>query len=282
MSIMKRKTLYIILAVLFAVILVEGYLYYKSMKYYKEPVPEAVSIADLQAREALGISEVVDDESEGEESPEGEGDDFVHEEGVKRGEYEDDGVPEQLNLSAPFFSQAPYGNWDYPWQEACEEASVLIVANVYFDRGWTKSEFNDEILDLVEWEKQRFGQYEHTSVEETVEILEDYLGLEAVVHEDPSFEDIQQVLADGHLIVMTFAGKRLGNPFYTNGGPNYHAMVIKGYKKDNKIITHDVGTRRGEDYVYSWSVIKDSMHDYAEPIESGAKMMIEVIPPATQ
>ncbi len=78
---------------------------------------------------------------------------------------------------------------------------------------------------------------------------------------------------------MTFAGKEIGNPFYSNGGPTYHAMVIKGYKAGQKIITEDVGTKRGEDYVYPWKVLDGALHDYTVPIDSGAKEMIEVIPP---
>jgi hypothetical protein len=40
-------------------------------------------------------------------------------------------LPNELNIDLPFYTQAPTGNWDYPWQDACEEASVALVANVY-------------------------------------------------------------------------------------------------------------------------------------------------------
>lgn len=288
---MKRKTAYVILPVLLVVIAVMGFLYYKSHRYYKEPVPEAVSISDFQFRDAVGdggeiLAETKENSDKTLTSEEQSASDVFGADDevgkVKRGDYDADTIPEELNLSAPFFSQAPYGNWDYPWQEACEEASVLIIANVYFDHNWSTAEFNDEILKLVEWEKERFGQYEHTNMEETAEILEDYLGLETNLYDNPGQDDIKMVLARGHLIVMPFAGKRLGNPFYNNGGPNYHVMVIKGYKKDDKIIAHDVGTKRGEDYVYSWDVIDDAFHDYADPIESGSRIIIEVIPPGNQ
>ena len=32
-----------------------------------------------------------------------------------------------MNLSVPFTSQAPEQNWDEPWQDACEEAAVLML-----------------------------------------------------------------------------------------------------------------------------------------------------------
>jgi len=187
--------------------------------------------------------------------------------------------PDQLNLKAAFYPQAPFADWDYPWQEACEEAAVLLAANEYFEYNWSREEFKNEILELVEWEMDQFGDYEHTSVDQTAKILGNYLGLETIIRENPTLDDVKEVLADGHFIIMTLAGKELGNPFFTNGGPVYHAVLVKGYKKDGRVIVHDVGTRNGENYVYSWSVMENALHDYAEPIESGTKRMIEVLPP---
>ncbi len=62
-------------------------------------------------------------------------------------------LPSELNLTAPFYSQAPHGDWGFPWQEACEEASLLLAANVYGKHNWTRAEFNTEILNMVEWQK---------------------------------------------------------------------------------------------------------------------------------
>jgi len=36
-------------------------------------------------------------------------------------------LPESYNLGVPFTSQAPEANWQIPFKEACEEASVLMV-----------------------------------------------------------------------------------------------------------------------------------------------------------
>lgn len=188
-------------------------------------------------------------------------------------------ILKEVNLKVPFYSQAPLGDWSMPWQEACEEASSLLVANAYFEHNWTREEFNTQILKLVDWENQKFGDYKHTDVSQTSEILNEYLGLKTIIHENPTVDDVKKVLSSGHLIIMTFAGKHLANPNYKNGGPNYHAMVIKGYRADGKIITNDVGTRNGEDYVYTWDTLQNSLHDYAEPIENGPKRMIEVLPP---
>lgn len=188
-------------------------------------------------------------------------------------------LPPAINIAMPFYAQAPLGDWNLPWREACEEASALLIANAYYQHHWTAEEFNQQILLMIEWEKQHLGKYIDTSAGETAEILNQYLDLQTVIHDDPSLDDVKNILAQGHLIIMFFAGKELGNPNYQNGGPNYHALVVKGYKDDNQIITDDVGTSQGADYVYSWDTLQNAMHDLASPIDNGPKRMIEVWPP---
>jgi hypothetical protein len=188
-------------------------------------------------------------------------------------------LPAELNLKLPFYMQAPFANWDYPWQEACEEASILLVANKYFNHNWTAAEFNDQILKMVDWQNERFGDYWHTTMEQTAIMLDEILGLKTVVHKDPSLEDIKRILARGHFIIIPLDGKALKNPYFKNGGPVYHVVPVKGYTKENGIITHDVGTRRGEDYVYSWEVIDEAFHDYAVPMSEGERVLLEVLPP---
>jgi len=267
----RKSTIFVISILAIAVICVGGYSVYKSSRYQKEAVPEAVDASELANEvnpEESRAEAITSSQATGEaESP------------ASVGSSIEPALPAELNLKMTFYPQAPFGNWDLPWQETCEEASVLLVANEYFHHDWTAEQFNDELLKLVEWEKTTFGDYKHTNDNQTAKILNDYLGLKTVIHENPTFEDVQKVIAKGHFIVMTFAGKHLGNPFYKNGGPNYHAMVIKGYEEGEKIITSDVGTKRGENYVYSWATLDNALHDYAEPIEDGAKRMIEVIPP---
>lgn len=189
-------------------------------------------------------------------------------------------APEELNIYITFYSQAPYANWDYPWQEACEEASVLLVANAFNSMELERDAYNAELLRLVEWEKEYFGSYEHTTVEQTAEMINIQYDLETIIHENPTFEDIKKIIADGHLIIAPFAGKLLGNPNFRNGGPVYHMLVIKGYNESEmQIITHDVGTKNGEDYVYDWSVIENALHDWHNTdITLGAKKIIEVLP----
>lgn len=189
-------------------------------------------------------------------------------------------LPTQLNIDVPFFTQAPNSNWDYPWQEACEEASVATVANLYLNKNWNKDEFNTQLLNLVDWETKNFGTYMDTTLAQTAEFMKTNYGLDSIVHENPTYEDIQKILTSGHLIIAPFAGKLLGNPNFKNGGPLYHNLVIKGYDATkNQIVTNDVGTRNGADYVYSWSILQNALHDWnAEDITQGSKRILEVLP----
>lgn len=188
-------------------------------------------------------------------------------------------LPSSINVEMPFYTQAPLSNWDYPWQEACEEASVLLVANLYNAMNLDVNEFNDELLRLVDWEIATFGAYEHTTVAQTAEMMETQYGLETMIHENPTFEDFQKILAQGHLIIAPFAGQHLGNPNYKNGGPIYHMMVVKGYDAEKmQIVTHDVGTRNGADYVYSWETVDFALHDWHDnDILLGEPRIIEVL-----
>lgn len=189
-------------------------------------------------------------------------------------------LPKELNLAMTFYSQAPFVDWSEPWQNACEEASILLVANTYYKHNWTKEEFRDQILEMVEWENEIFGFYKSTNTQQMTKILEDFLQLKTVIHQNPTFDDVKNILNKGHFIIIPLAGRELKNPFFTNGGPDYHVLVIKGYKEGEKVITSDVGTQHGENYVYTWKTISNANHDYTTPINNGDKIMIEVLPPS--
>jgi hypothetical protein len=256
MRMRKSAIISLIVIAILGAISAGGYLAYKLTKYQKEAAPAAVEITKIQQKATQQATQ---------------------ETGTQQPSVN---LPEELNLKMTFYPQAPFGDWSLPWQEACEEASILLVANEYLGKNWTLDQFNTEILNMVDWEKINLGDYLDSNVKEMVRILTDYLGLKAIVYDDPTYEDVQKVLARGHFIIMPFDGKKIGNPFYKNGGPVYHVMVIKGYKPGEKIITSDVGTSRGENYVYAWKTLQNAMHDYAVPMSAGAKRMIEVIPPA--
>jgi hypothetical protein len=55
--------------------------------------------------------------------------------------------------------------------------------------------------------------------------------------------------------------KTLNNPYYSNGWPDYHVMVVRWYD-DTSYITNDVWTKRWDWYVYSNDILSSSLRDY--------------------
>lgn len=184
-------------------------------------------------------------------------------------------IAPELNLDVLFYSQAPFGNWGMPYQEACEEASLLLAH--YYTKNQTVSieQFERDLLAMVEWEINYFGQYEHTSIEETAEMAREYLGYDAVeIVENPTVDTLKQLLAQGYPVIAPFAGRSLGNPYYTGEGPVYHMLVIRGYDETH-FITNDVGTRHGENFIYSYDVLLNALHDWHPAAENDPSGILE-------
>ncbi len=181
----------------------------------------------------------------------------------------------EINLEVDFFSQAPYADWGMPFQEACEEASLILAYNYVAGITMSKEEFNQELLDLIDWETEYFGSYEHTTIEQTAEMLEQFYGFtDWEIIEDPVADDLKSQLSAGNPIVAPFAGRMLGNPNFTGEGPYYHMLVIKGYD-ETYFITNDVGTRLGHNYQYTYDVLMDALHDWHdEDITLGEKTIL--------
>jgi len=184
-------------------------------------------------------------------------------------------LPSSINHEVIFFPQAPDGNRKLPRQEACEEASIALAS--YFIKGklLTKDQIRTDILSLVDRQMELFNDYLHTTVEQTKQLYLDFYGGEAYIIDNPTIEQIKEILAQWHLIVAPFAGRKLGNPYYSWPGPLYHMMVIRWYD-DRYFYTNDVGTRRGENYPYSYQTILDANHDRADDINQGAKKMLVI------
>jgi len=186
--------------------------------------------------------------------------------------------PGSINLRVPFMVQAPTANWDTLHGEACEEASAIMLAAYYADETEiTVDEAESRIMDAVAWQDLTFGYHLDTTSEETARIIREHFGL-AAAEAVPigSLNDILDVVATGHPVIIPAYGKALGNPNFRNGGPLYHMLLIKGYDGD-RIITNDPGTRRGADYVYDADVLWDAIHDWnGDDVPHGEKVMIVV------
>jgi hypothetical protein len=186
-------------------------------------------------------------------------------------------LPAEFNLAVPFSSQAPHGTWDAAHEEYCEEASLLMANRFLTNRTIDGPDDAEAAMDTIaDYEVATFGYFESTTAEETAKIARDFLGLEARVVPDFTWEQVKQELVAGNVVILPAAGRELGNPFFTPPGPNYHMLVVKGWTED-KIITNDPGTKRGADYVYDPDVLYAAVGDYnhGNPA-AGATVMIVV------
>lgn len=173
-----------------------------------------------------------------------------------------DKLPDNLNYDIPFIAQAPFANWDERHEEFCEEASLVMAAYYTESKQYTDLESADLLMnELADWELARFGSFKSTNNAETAELGREKLGLEIDI-EEVDIEDIKRLLSDGHIVIAPTAGRELGNPFFQNPGPVYHMLVIKGYTADGQFVTHDPGTKHGEDYLYDEQVLYDAIGEY--------------------
>jgi len=188
-------------------------------------------------------------------------------------------IPAKISISVPFTSQAPFGKWDIYHEEACEEASLIMLA--YFAKGknLTPEIAEEEIQNLIAYEIKTAGKYKDSVAQELADLGEKYYGLKNLkVVYDFTAEDLKKYLAKGKPIIVPAAGRMLKNPNFKSPGPLYHNLVLTGYDGDI-IITNDPGTKKGENYRYNIKIIYNAIHDFPgdkTKIEIGRKAMIVV------
>ncbi len=168
-------------------------------------------------------------------------------------------------MPVPFSSQAPFGQWSDPKQEAaCEETSVIMAQHWVTGKSLTKQQTLDELKSIFKWEQSKFGTVYDTSPSDTAKILTDYYKVKAVeVLPVVRSSDIIKKLDEGEIVLVQTNGRKLHNPHYTAPGPERHMLVVRGYDGAKKVfITNDPGTRFGESYAYKYDVLTNAIADY--------------------
>lgn len=186
-------------------------------------------------------------------------------------------LPTAIDLDVPFVAQAPNGDWSYPFPSTCEEATLLMAH--YFLEGSREASVAQskiELLALVDFENKEYGYHEDTNVDQTAKVMRDYYSHNVMVVYDISMDDIKKELALGRPVIIPTAGRLLQNPNFKPPGPVYHMILLKGYNQDG-FISHDPGTAKGENVVYSYTIIENALHDLVEgDITSGRRAMIAI------
>lgn len=175
-------------------------------------------------------------------------------------------VLESVYHTVPFTSQAPLGNWNDMRQEnGCEEASALMVMRWIEGKELSAAEAEKEIIAISDFELSLYGDFHDTSVKDTVErIFKGYFGYEnTAITYGINTQDIKRELLKGNIVVVPVDGQVLKNPHYTPPGPREHMIVIVGYdNKSKEFIAHDPGTRFGNNFRYSYSLLDNALRDY--------------------
>jgi len=190
-------------------------------------------------------------------------------------------LPTKIYLPVPFLCQAPYGDWSQPWQDACEEAAIIMARCYVKGDPLDRESGNREILKMVDFQVEKYGGHYDLTAEQSAQLIRDYYKFNDVeVRYDIGIEDLKNELALGNLVVAPMAGRLLKNPYYTPPGPVYHYMLFKGYDdQTGEFITNDAGTRRGRNYHYKYQVVYQAIHDWTgrkSTIAQGRKAMIVV------
>lgn len=174
--------------------------------------------------------------------------------------------PQKHLIKTTFIQQAPARNWDQPWQDACEEAALLTTHFYYQNQNPNQNQISQAILDMIDYETTQ-GYTKDVNIAQMAQIAQDYLGYQTKIIDHPGLDQIKQfVLADIPVIIPA-NGKTLftENQYFNSGGPYYHNLTILGFDDTKEQFTvHDVGTRHGAYFKYSYTLLMDSIHDFPD------------------
>lgn len=191
-------------------------------------------------------------------------------------------LPDNKELAVPFTSQAPQGNWQEPWQNACEEASIVMIQNFYKDESLNPEKARQQILEVFKLKKLTAPVSKDESLERIEEVINSGdLSWRVHVVNNPDLATIKKELSVNHPIIAPVYAPLLKNPNYTNPEPSYHVIVITGYDDaSGEFITNDPGTKDGENYRVSFDVLLNALHDYLanKDYTAGAKRVLFTAP----
>jgi hypothetical protein len=116
-----------------------------------------------------------------------------------------------------------------------------------------------------------------TALQAQALILDQNPSLQVRLIDRPTADILMDELAKGALIIVPAAGQDLRNPYFQRPGPRYHMLVLRGYTDDGHVITNDPGTKRGEQFTYTWDRLLSSTHDWNDGDVVQGKAVVIVI-----
>jgi hypothetical protein len=169
-------------------------------------------------------------------------------------------------------------NWDALHEEACEEASVLMVLRYFSGQPISSPQDAEAAIQELVAANERLGFPVDDTAAQIVELVHSRdASLIATVLQDPTVDQLKEALGKGSLIIVPAAGQMLLNPYFQRPGPRYHMLVLRGYTSDGYVITNDPGTKRGKEFVYRWDRLLYANHDWnGGDVENGKRVVIVV------
>ena len=194
------------------------------------------------------------------------------------------GKPNRYLINAPFVEQAPKKDWSQPWQDACEEAALLIPYYYYSSITPTSDQIVQDLTKIFDYENSQ-GWSHDVNLNQMQQISQDLWGISSEIITNPTLDQIKEVLLKDQPVVVPANGKTLfkENKHFKSGGPWYHNLTIIGYDDDQKkFIVHDVGTQFGANFKYSYSLLLKSIHDFPaslkkEDIDQGDQKVLVLL-----
>ncbi len=183
----------------------------------------------------------------------------------------------EVRLNVPFTSQAPHQNWNPPYNEACEEASLVMVEHYLRGQALTSQAADPAIQYLVNKETEK-GWGIDISALQTGMLAKDLFNRNYKIYRGPTVtkDNIKLLLSSGYPVIVPVAGRELNNPNFRGDGPPYHMIVLTGYDRDN-FYAHDPGTQFGGHYSYPQQTILNAIHEWTgskSTIKQGEKAIL--------
>ncbi|MDD5693411.1 MAG: C39 family peptidase [Patescibacteria group bacterium] len=183
-------------------------------------------------------------------------------------------IKSEALLMVPYTVQAPFANWNIH-EESCEEAALLMIH--YYLSGnqidiIPPSTANQELIEMVSWEKTNYGREKDLSIYEVGKLAADYYGYKYQVTEDITADNVKQAISEGNPVMVPVITHALRNPHY-GPNPSYHILVIKGYNPAG-IITNDAGVKEGKDYFYTWDILWQAIDTQSKQMNQGRDMLV--------
>lgn len=173
---------------------------------------------------------------------------------------------EKAYLEVPFYCQAPHQN-AASWKihhASCEEAAVLQAIHYHRKTRFGSMDSVDRVLqDMIAWQEKNWGVHKDIHADSVKILMMQFFGYkdeEIKILRKAKIADLKKWISQGYPIIAPTYGRTLNNPFFTAPGPAYHMVTVIGYTPD-RIITNDVGTKRGKDFSYPNDIFQKSMDE---------------------